>query len=224
MAKITNYSTLVQAIKDKAEDDGTEFAAYIPTAIDLAEERLFKELELPELEEKATGSLTASNAVFSKPTEYQFADYVSIVADGKAKVLKKKTSSFLKDYWAVSANTGVPKYYSDDGLNSFRVAPTPAGAYTYEVAFTKKPTKLSTTTTTNYFVEECQDVLFHACMVEMAAFMKAWDQVNLWESEFSKNRDTWNLKMMKYNRDSGTMPMSNNTAPNSNRHTIQSKT
>ena len=66
MAAITNYSTLVQNIQDATETDGAEFIAYIPTAIALAEEKLFRELDLPELETVATGSLSSGTNTVSR--------------------------------------------------------------------------------------------------------------------------------------------------------------
>ncbi len=220
MASITTYSTLVQALIDEAEDDGTEFAAFIPTAIDLTEEKLFKELELPELEEKETGTLTGAIATLSKPTNYKFADYFMITdGSGNNIVLKKKLESFLRDYW--SSGTDIPKYYSDETSTTFRLAPTPSSNFAYEIKYTKEPTKLSTGNETNYYTDNCQDALFHGSMLEMAKFMKAWDQIPVWEQSFNQVRDTWNIQMMRYRRDGGMKTQSiNNTGPNSLKHTV----
>ena len=72
MAKITNYTTLVAAVQEVSENDGSEFLAYIPTAIGLAEELLFKELDLEDLETKATGSLSSNVSTLNKPSGYEY--------------------------------------------------------------------------------------------------------------------------------------------------------
>ena len=56
MSKIIDYSTLVSAVQEAAENDGAEFLAYLPTAIALAEELLFKDLDLDDIPVKVTGS------------------------------------------------------------------------------------------------------------------------------------------------------------------------
>jgi hypothetical protein len=207
MAIITTYNTLIQAIKDNAEDDSTEFSDYLPVAIDAAEERLFRELDMPELEEGQTGSLVDGTYLYTKPTGYKFAEHF-IVTNGSTKVqLQKKQDSYIQDYWPDNSETDVPKYYGDKNLTQFIVAPTPDDNYSYEIKFTQKPQKLSSTNTSNYYIEKCSDILFFACMVEMSKFMKAWDQIPLWNNEFTRERDAWNIQAMRYRRDGGITPM-----------------
>jgi len=209
MTSITNYTTLVQAIKDASENDGTEFAAYVPTAISLTEERLFKELELPELEEEGTGTLIPSNNTLTKPTGFKFADYFSLTVGTTKVILKKKFQSFLDDYWPDVSIEGVPKYYSDKNATTFTVAPTPDSNYTYTLRYSKEPTKLSISNATNYFVTNCQDSLFYGCMIEMAKFTKAWSQIPVWENSYLQSVQSWNLQAQRYKRDGQTVP--NNT-------------
>lgn len=222
MAIITNYSTLVQAIQNVTEDDGAEFVTYIPTAIALAEERLFKELELPTLDEKDTGNLTASANTLTKPTGYKFADFLSVDVLGVKHVLKKKRESFINDYWPSATAVGAPKYYCDTNDTTFIIAPTPEAAYAYELKYTKQPTKLSSSNETNYFVTNCSDTLFPGAVLEMVKFMKAWSQVQIWEQNFVQSRDTWNIEMMRYRRDGGELPANTDSGPNSLKHTMPS--
>lgn len=221
MASITNYTTLVEAIVAVTEDDGAEFAAYIPTAVDLAEERLFRELDLPELEEKAQGNMVTGNGIITKPTGYEFAEFFSYTPTGSQRVvLKKKLESYIQDYWPNFSTTGEPKYYCDVNETQFRVAPTPAANYTYEIKYTQKPTKLGTSNENNYFVDNCNDVLFNATMVEIVKFMKAWSQIPVWEGTYTNVRDTWNLEMARYRRDGSTVPLNPEGNLNSIKHTI----
>ena len=224
MAIITNYSTLVQAIQSIAEDDGQEYADYIPVAIDLAEEKLFREIELPELEVEESGSFTANQATVTKPTGYEFGDHFSLV-NGTSKVtLKKKLKSFINDYWQDATQTGIPKYYCDNTATTFLVAPTPSSTYTYSVRFVKKPTKLdSGPNTTNYFTDNCKDLLYAASMLEMVKFMKAWSQIQIWEAEYNRLKESWNVQAMRYRRDGSDVPMGPGSGPNTLKHTIQSQ-
>jgi hypothetical protein len=222
MAVITNYNTLIQAVKDLAEDDGQEFSDYLPTAIDLAEERLFRELELPDIEDKEFGTLTPNSAGLLKPTNYEFAAYFTIDVAGRKRNLLKRTESFVNDYWPDSTVTDVPKYYCDANSAAFKLAPTPESNYPYEIKYTKKPTKLSSTNATNYFTDSCKDLLFSATMLEMVKFMKSWSQIPVWEQTYNTQRESWNVQMMRFRRDENETPTVTASGPNTLKHTITS--
>ena len=221
MAIITDYTTLTQAIKDKAEDDGGEFSSYIPVAIQNAEDRLFRDLDLPELQENVTGTLSEGDYLLSKPSGYRFAEHFIVVRDTERRVLKKKKESFIQDFWPQpDVLKDVPKYYCDKDLTQFLIAPTPEDDYTYIIKFTKEPQKLSTTNTTNYFIEKCQDILFTACMWEMTQFMKAWDQLTVYQTDYTALKDAWNVEASRYRRDGESVPMSP-SGGNTIKHTVQ---
>lgn len=222
MTAISSYNTLLQALVDTAEDNGAEFLAYIPTAIDLAEERLFKELDLPDLEKRTSGTLTPNNPTLPKPGDYQFGGDL-YVTSGTSKVqLKLRMEDFLVDYWPDQTQTNVPKYYSHTTDSSFMLAPTPSQAFQYDFKYTAKPVKLSVTNQTNYFTEQLKDCLFYASMLEMVTFMKAWEQLETWNSKFVNARDTWNIEMSRKRRDNGETPRNTSSGPNSLKHTVNS--
>ena len=222
MAVITNYTTLVFAVQEVAEDDSSEFLAYIPTAIDLTEKRMFKDLDLPELEEAATGNLVSGVNTLTKPTNTEHVQTFTITTNSKKIQLRKKTESFLDDYWPISSNTSVPKYYADKDKTTFLIAPTPDSNYSYNVRYSKQPTGISSSNLTNYFTDNCSDLLFYGTMVEMSKFMKDWEQVNFWSNEYSLRQDTWNVQMMRYRRDGEFVPNSpEGVGYNSLKHTIQ---
>ena len=66
---MSNYTTLVQDIKDFTENNGTDFADEIDRFIDNTELRLSKELiDCPALRRHATSSLTVSDPFVNKPS------------------------------------------------------------------------------------------------------------------------------------------------------------
>lgn len=220
MTAITSYNTLVAAVQAIAEDDGTEFIAYIPTAIDLAEELMFKELDLPDLMLKTNGTFTVNSQFINKPANYEFGHYLKMTIANVDTFLKKRMEDYLIDYWPNIAQVDVPKYYADASSTQFRVAPTPNFAHAYELKYTAKPTKLSLSNQTNYYTQKCQNILFNAVMMEMAKFMKAWSQVAIFEKTYTTLRDDWNIEMFRKRRDDGTVP-NGTDGPNTLKHTIQ---
>jgi hypothetical protein len=203
MVAITNYSTLVSAIQEVSENDGTEFLAYIPTAIDLED-----------LEIKSTGILSAGSPLLNKPSGYEYANYFNITISSLKRFLKKRQEDFILDYWPNSSLTDVPKYYGDASETQFYLAPTPTLSYPYEIKYVAKPSGLTSTNTTNYYVLNCPDILFYACMLQMAVFIKSNDQINLWTGAYSSSRDSWNMSDKRTRRDNGTKPFNPDNAPN----------
>ena len=219
---IVDYPSLLVAVQETAEDTGSEFAAYLPIAVDLVEEFLFRDLDLPDLEAKTSyATLTSGSNVLAKPAGYKFANYFKIVVNGQNIFLKKRRDDFLQDYWPDPTQTDIPKYYSDSSSTNFLIAPTPVQPWAYEIKYSAKPTKLSSTNATNYYTANCEDLLYFAMMVEMAKFMKAWPQVQIWSTAYAQARDGWNVEAMRKRRDDGQTPNNMTNGPNDIKHTIK---
>jgi hypothetical protein len=214
MTLITDYNTLIAAVQEVSENDGAEFLAYIPTAIALSEDLLYKELDLEDLDVKVTGTLTAANPMISKPSAFKAAKYMKITVNSNDILLKKRQEDFIIDYWPNSSQVDVPKYYTDASATQIRVAPTPDASYAYEIKHCAKPTKLSSTNPTNYFVTSCTDVLFCATMLQMCIFTKSTEQINIWTQMYTVARDTWNRSNKRTRRDNGSVPLNITNAPN----------
>lgn len=219
---VVDYNTLFAAVQATSEDTGTEFASYLPIAIDSAEEFLFRDLDLPDLESKTSPStLSAGSNIVPKPSGYKFANYFKIVVNGANIFLKKRREDYIQDFWPDPTATDVPKYYSDASATNFILAPTPVQPWSYEIKYSAKPAKLSPTNPTNYYTSNCQDLLYLACMVEMVKFMKAWPQVPIWTQAYTQARDAWNLEAMRRRRDDGQTPANPSNGPNDIKHTIK---
>lgn len=219
MVEITNYATLVTAIGATAEDDGQEFTDFIPTAIGLAHDTLIKELDLPDLEKEATGAMTFQYNRIVKPTDYRFANYFYITVGTRKRLLRFRQSDFVIDYWPDDAEVDVPKYYADFSGTEFLIAPTPDLSYSYLLKYTGSVDVLSSSINTNYFTDNCPNILYYAVMTEMSRFMKAWSQVQFWQGEYIKARDVWNIEMGRKRRDSGEVP-NYQDGPNTLKHTV----
>jgi len=220
---ITNYATLVSSLQAIAEDDGIEFAEYIPNAVYNAEERLIRELDAQEIKKETTGTVTSSNEVLLKPDGFKAADYIYITNSGTRSFLTRKDDSFNIDFWPNPTNTGVPRYYSDKSSTEFRIVPTPSSNFSYTIKYVKEPTKLGLTNPTNYFITNAADVLETACMVELAYFMKEWNQVSIWENKYVRARDAWNLLEKRNRRDGLHVPKNpDSSGTNTIEHTANS--
>jgi len=185
MSLIPNtYSGIVSAIVALAEDDSVEFIEYIPTAIHIAEERLLKELDTLGTTKTSALTATASAQTLTKPSDHRFTREVRITTStGTTVQIDKVTNDYLRDYWPTKSNVGVPKYYAEESMNTFLLAPTPSSAYTISCQYVGQETHLSAGNETNYYTDYCSDSLYYATMSNMAEFMKDYSTMEVWESK-----------------------------------------
>ena len=204
----SSYTGLVSAVVDLAEDDSTEFSAYIPTAIFLAEERMVKEVDTHGVKAIATVTATSAPPYLTKPSGYRFTNdlfYVTSVS-GSAVAPEYKNLSFIKDYWPKKDNTAAPKYVGDYDVSTWILAPTPDVDYVFTIEYTKSPTKLTAAASTNYFTDFCSDALFYATMVHMSEFMKDYQTAQVWEQKYQLAIQTLNNEGRRGRRSDGNVP------------------
>jgi len=208
MPTITDYNSLVTNLQEITEDDGQEFLNYIPTAIQLAEERIIKENDFPELESDTTRTITTVSPDPQLPDSWAYINFVYITRpDGSRKILGRKKDDYLVDYWPNPSIKDEPKYYALDGnTNRLTVIPPADQTYPLVIRSVNKPVKLSVGNPVNYFITDCPELLLSACMIECAKFLKMWGQVDIWEAQYNRTRQGWNSQAQRQRMDDGETP------------------
>lgn len=203
MTRITDYITLVQAVKDELEDDSSEFSNYIPVAVDLAEQRLTREIDTYGLVVTTTVTTSGGSNILPKPSGYRLPfQLVQRKEDNTLNTLIKVTDEFIVEYWPNPTSvSSVVKYYADDGLENFVLAPTPASAYDVRVKYLARPSVLDNDTLTNYYTEFMSDILFYATMEEMCRFSKNYELMSLYSQKYANAIQSINNEGRRSRRD-----------------------
>ena len=149
-----NYSELVQAVKDYTENTETTFVNNINMFIRQAEERINRDVQIPELRKNVTGNVSASNQYLARPTDF-LSTFSLAVIDGSNNFtyLLEKEVNFIREAYPSASTTGLPKYYANfDGEKSgsngnFILGPTPDAAYNIELHYYYDPPSIVTSTT-----------------------------------------------------------------------------
>jgi hypothetical protein len=217
-APITSFTTLVSAVVDYFEDDSTEFKNYIPVAIDLAEQRLSREIDSSHLKTQTNVSCTASSRFINKPTGYKFAYNLRYKAPtGEIKILEKTTDSFIEDYWPwAETSVGSPLYYADYDQARFIIGPTCSNAGDFPLSYTGRPTPLTATTSINVFVSSFSDLLYQATLIEQALFARQNSMVANLEGKYQVLLKSIVNEGRRERRDEGKEPHN----PSGNRNTL----
>jgi hypothetical protein len=186
------------------EDDTTEFVDYIPTAIRLAENRLFRELDIDFSTVLGPLTMTAGNQEVLKPTNHRVTHNIYASIGGERVRLIKKTEDFLYDYWPNIAVLGPPKYYADKDNSSWLVAPVPDLPYTIQVEGEVVPENLSLSNQENIFTELCPDLLFFSTLSEMCDWMRDDERKATWETKITMALTSANNEGRRSRRDDNT--------------------
>ena len=131
-----NYSQLVQAVKDYTENTETTFVNNIDVFIQQAEERINRDVQIPELRKNATGNTSASVPYLGRPSDF-LSTFSLAVIDGSNNYtyLLEKEVNFIREAYPSQSTTGLPKYYgmfdgdTSSSSGNFILGPTPDAAY-----------------------------------------------------------------------------------------------
>ncbi|KPK66541.1 MAG: hypothetical protein AMS21_01920 [Gemmatimonas sp. SG8_38_2] len=188
MSYKTTATQLTADLQAWLEDDGTEFTASIPEVINLGELRLLKDLDLTIFDVGTTASTAVGNDVLTKPAAYTSdfqlgVRWMYISVNGETKWLELRSIDFVRDY--LNGVDGLPKYFAEDGLSQWRLAPSADAIYTVNINFRSRPTPLEVgTTESNWLSDNAADILLYACLAEAEKFVKADDRVAIWENDY----------------------------------------
>ena len=179
------YATLVQAIKDYTDNQETTFVSQIDNIIRNTEERILKlSPPLQVFRKSATTSVTASNRLFAKPSDWLATHSLNITVSGEKITLLNKDVNFLTEYSPDTSVTGVPKYYADLNTSTFILAPTPASGYSAEIEYFYRPSSV-VDVSPSWLSENAGLTLLYGCLAEAYTFMKGeQDMIQVYEQKF----------------------------------------
>jgi len=175
-----NYSTLVQTIKSFAENDfpasvGSDpltSTEQINTFIQLAEEKIYNTVQLPDLRKNSTGNTTADNPYLSTPVDWLATHSLAVIdGDGVYTFLLNKEVNFIREAFPNPAATSTPTHYAIFDDDTFILGPTPDSAYTTELHYFYYPESIVTATQT-WLGDNAENALLYGTLIEADIFMK----------------------------------------------------
>jgi hypothetical protein len=198
---LDSYDNLKKVICELAEDDSSEFIDYIPTAIQIAENRLYRVIDHDF--SKLSTSLTTVDGVntLTKPDDFRVNKNLYITVSDERKRLVMKSESFLVDYWPNAATKSEPKYYANRDDSTWVVAPTPNAAYPVTIEYEAQPVLLSDSNQTNIYTDKYPDLLLYASLSAAAEWMRDFDMKQEWESKLAEAIQSTNIEGVRERRD-----------------------
>lgn len=208
------YITQLANMMPTSTDDAS-FVIMVPFAIDYAEQRIYRELDLVAATiTDATGSLTAATRTVNLSTTY---GTFLVVDDANVLVgstnpntatrypMQMTTTNYINTVYP-SATTGstIPQVMAMLSNTTLLIGPPPDQAYTLEVTGTQRPTPLSSGNTTTILTTMLPDLFFAASMIYVSGFMRNFGaqgddpQTSVsWEGQYTKLSQSANVEEMR---------------------------
>jgi len=95
-----------------------------------------------------------------------------------------RSYEFCNEYWPDRDQTGTPKFYAEYDYGNWLIVPTPTITNPFEVVYYQRPEPLSSTNQTNWFTEYAPDLLFYACLLESASYLKNDQRISVWKDYY----------------------------------------
>ena len=180
---IQNYGELKTAVSNWLKHD--ELASRIPEFIELAENRINNELDVPAIETTAT--LTIDDQRVSLPTGFleQRNHYID-VADPIQRVQYSPPERF-RDYDQGKA-AGFPSFYTIEG-NDLVFSPTPDSSYTGQWLILSRLARLSADTDTNEILQNHTGLYLYGALIEGSGFLGNDPRALTWSAYYENAMD-----------------------------------
>lgn len=197
------YSTWLATIANLTATDAAndDFVQVLPSCIDYAEQRLYRDLDILNTVVRDVGTLTTNNRTFNLPSNlgrFVVTNGINIITPvgttdpnaGTRNQLTPTSRDYLDNAWPSATGATVPKWYAMITDQQVIVGPAPDQAYSAEVIGTIRPTPLSATNPTTYLTLYLPDLFTAASMIFMTGWQKnfgaqadqpqaamSWDQI-----------------------------------------------
>ena len=196
--------------------EGLNWIIAVPAAIDYAEGRIYRELNMLNADvTDATASTTNGSRKFTLPTSigtFLILNSLNIITpastapdNGTCVPLVPTSKEFLDVAWPSSANSGVPQYFSYISQNTYLsgaqaqpqviFGPWPNGTYTVEVTGKIQPTPLSSSNTSTWLTTNLPDLFMAASMIYLFESIRTAggqsldpNLVQAWETQYQALR------------------------------------
>ena len=217
------YATWLAELANLCVIDAADanFVANLPSTIDDAEQRIYRDLDLLSTVVRDTGTLSTGTRTFTLPQNLgRF-----VVTNGFNVITPSSTTSpdsgtrnqlvpcsrdVLDILWPSTTGASVPALYAMITDQQIILGPAPDATYTIEIIGTIRPTPLSATNTTTYLTLYLPDLFLSASMVYMSAYMRNWgassDDPKMgvsWESHYQTELTSANVEEARKKYSSG---------------------
>lgn len=203
-----NYSDYVSSMSNLmvVDPSDTNFVQILPSIINSAEQRIYRDLDLiSTIVTDTSTSTTSGSRSITIPVAFVVVEYLNILNGSGGRIpLTPAGRAWLDTIWGDQSVQGQPLYYAMVTQNSMVLGPVPDAPYTVEVVGTQRPAPLSSTNTVTFISTYLWDLFIAASMIFASGYLKNYGaaadnpQMALsWDAEYAKILSAANVEELR---------------------------
>ena len=169
-----NYGELKTLVQEYLECEEATFVANIDQFVKLAEEDIFRQVQLQDLMETSTATLTVGDQYLALPTDFLSIYSLAVIVSGSYQMLLSKDHSFMREVYSDTSVTGVPRFYAFFDEATLMLGPVPGSGYTVELNYFYEPASLSAgaDSGTTWLSENAEQALLFGTVLQGYIYLK----------------------------------------------------
>jgi len=183
---LTTYTELKASLADWL--NRSDLTSVIPDFISLAEAQMERQLRTRQMIVRATASFAAAAEYGTVPDDFLEVKSIKLDTNPVTSLTFQTIDSLDQLSNTTYLSSGKPLYFSVVG-NQFRLLPIPDGAYTAELVYYSKLTKLSASVATNWLLTQAPDVYLYGSLLQAAPYLQDDARIQVWSSLYQAGLD-----------------------------------
>ena len=177
----TNYTSFVTTVENYLAR--SDLTSVIPDFIELAQERLSRDLRVQEMLKVSTATTTGGDATIGFPADFLELREIHIEGNPVYTLEFQTPDKFFRN--GKTSTSGVPEYFTMLGAE-FQFAPTPDGTQTVQILYYAKPTFIDTSNASNVYLAYFPDALLYATLAEAQPYLMNDERIAIWASMYDR--------------------------------------
>ena len=176
---LATYSELVSTVESYLAR--ADLTSIIPTFVQLAQERMTRDLRTREMLKVAT--TTATDSTVELPTDFLEMREIHFQGNPPITLEYESPDKFFRDQ--LTTTSGLPYYYTIIAYE-LQFAPAPDSSMTLQMLYYAKPTYISSTVSSNLYLANYSDALLYATLAEAEPYLMNDSRIQTWASMYDR--------------------------------------
>lgn len=177
----TNYTSFVTVVENYLAR--TDLSAQIPDFINLAQQRMTRDLRTRPMLKVATTTANNQDGTVELPTD--FLEMRELHFQGNPEIVLEYQSPDLFFRNLLTDTGGTPRFYTLIS-NELQFAPMPDGDLTLQMLYYAQPTFISSTTASNLYLANYPDALLYATLAEAEPYLMNDARIQTWATMYDR--------------------------------------
>lgn len=183
---LTTYTELKASLADWL--NRSDLTSVIPDFIALAEAQAERQLRTRQMIVRATASFAAAAEYGTVPDDFLETKAIKLNTNPITNLTFQTIDAMDQLSNTTYLSSGKPLYFTVVG-NQFRLLPIPDGAYTADLVYYAKLTKLSSTNATNWLLTQSPDIYLYGSLLQAAPYLQDDARISVWSSLYQAGLD-----------------------------------